>query len=54
MKRKKQGLVDPKDLITKAAYARKIKVTQPAVSKMISRGYLTIVDVEGGELIFMQ
>ena len=54
MKKIKQGEINPKNLITKAAYARKIGVSQPAVSKMVEKGYLTIVDVEGAELIYIQ
>lgn len=54
MKRAKTGMVNSKNLITKAEYARKIKVSQPAVSKMIDKGYLVIVPVEGGELIYCE
>ena len=54
MKRKKLGFIDTRKLITKAAYARKIGVTPPAVDKMVNKGYLIIVPVEGAELIYCE
>ena len=52
MKTIKRGVVDPSKLITKTEYARKIGVTPPAVDKMVNKGYLTIVQVLGTELIY--
>lgn len=54
MKQVKRGVIDPKKLITKAAYARKIGVTPPAVDKMVNKGYVTIVQVLGAELIYQE
>ena len=54
MKRKKIGLVDSRKLLTKAAYARKIGVTPPAIDKQVNKGYLVIVPIEGGELIYKE
>lgn len=54
MKRIKQGLIDPKNLISKAAYAREIGVSPPAVDKMVNKGYVTIVKFKGGEVIHKQ
>lgn len=54
MKRKKIGLIHSDNLITKAAYARKIKVTQPAVDRMVNKGYVVVVPIKGGELIYQE
>lgn len=54
MKQIKRGEVNPENLITKAEYARKIGVTPPAVDKMVNNGYVTIVVVQGTELIYQE
>lgn len=51
MKRIKTKDIDPKKLITKSEYARKIKSNPVHVQRMIERGELTIVVVVGAELI---
>ena len=54
MKRKKTGLIDSTKLITKAEYARNIGVTPPAVDKMANKGYIIVVPIQGGELIYKE
>ncbi len=43
--------IDPNKLITKAAYAKKMGVSQPAVSKWVESGKVTVVVAIGAELI---
>lgn len=45
--------IDPKKLITKARYAKKIGMSQTAVQKKIDKGELSIVIAEGAELIHL-
>ena len=45
--------IDPEKMFTKSEYARKIKVSPPAIQKMIERGDLVIVVINGGELIHL-
>lgn len=54
MKRIKQGMIDPKKMISKAEYAKKIGVTPPAITKQINKGYITIVSYSGGEAIYCE
>ena len=54
MKRAKRGLIDTNKLITKAQYARQIKVSRAAVDKMANKGYIIVVPVNGGELIYQE
>ena len=51
MKKIKTKDIKSEKLITKAEYAKKIGVSQTAVSKMIARGELTVVIAKGAELI---
>ena len=51
MKKIKTKDIDPKKLITKANYAKKIGISQTAVQKQIEAGKLVIVKADGAELI---
>jgi hypothetical protein len=51
MKRIKRKDIDANKLITKSAYAKKIGVTPAAVDKMVKTGRVTIVEIDGAELI---
>ena len=45
--------VDRTKLMTKSAYANKIKVTPAAVDKMVKSGRVKTVKIEGAELIYI-
>jgi len=51
MKRIKTKDIDTTKLITKAKYAEKMGISQPAVQKQIETGKLTIIRANGAELI---
>jgi len=51
MKKIKTKDINPDKLITKSRYAQKIKSNPVQVQRMIDRGELTIVIVDGGEII---
>jgi len=53
MKKIKTSNIDPKKLITKSAYAKKIKSNPTEVQRMINRGELTVIVAEGAELIHL-
>lgn len=53
MKKIKTKDIDPKKLITKSAYAKKIKSNPVAVQRMIERGELAVVVAEGAEIIHL-
>ena len=46
--------IDPKKCHTKSAYSRLLKVSPARVSQMIEEGKLTIVIVNGGELVYAE
>ena len=48
-----KNLVDPKKLITKSAYAEKEGITRAAVTKRIKCGNVSIILIEGGEIIHL-
>ena len=51
MKRIKRSNIDHTKLITKSAYARELGVSPSAVDKMVNNGKLTVVQIDGAELI---
>lgn len=46
--------VDRTKLMTKSAYANKIKVTPAAVDKMVKTGRVKTIKIEGAELIYIK
>ena len=53
MRKIKTKDINPEKLITKSKYAKKIKSNPTQVQRMIDRGELTIVVVQGAELIHL-
>ncbi len=53
MKKIKTKEIDPKKTFTKSEYARKIKSNPVQVQRMIERGELTIVVINGAELVHL-
>ncbi len=53
MKKIKTKEIDPKKTFTKSEYARKIKTNPVQVQRMIERGELTIVVINGAELVHL-
>lgn len=45
--------VDRTKLMTKTAYAKKVKVSPAAVDKMVKTGRVKTVKIEGAELIYV-
>lgn len=45
--------IDRTKLMTKSAYANKIKVTPAAVDKMVKSGRVKTIKIEGAELIYI-
>lgn len=53
MKTIKTKDIDPKKLITKAKYAKRLGISQTAIKKKIDKGELSVVVAEGAELIHL-
>lgn len=53
MKKIKRKNIDPLRLITKSQYAKDNKTNPTNVQRRIDRGELTVVPVQGGELIHL-
>ena len=53
MKRIKTKDIDPTKLVTKKRYADNNKTNPTNVQRMINRGKLTVIVVDGGELIHL-
>jgi hypothetical protein len=53
MKRVKTKDLDPKKMMTKAEYARKNKITPAAVEKRVKAGTVSVVLIDGGEVIHL-
>lgn len=51
MKRVKTKDLIPEKMITKAQYAKKVGVSQTAINNWIASGKITVVRVQGAELI---
>ena len=45
--------IDRTKLITKSAYAKKIGVSPAAIDKQCKTGKLTVIKIEGTELIYL-
>tara|TARA_R110000787_G_scaffold56446_1_gene129725 strand:+ start:906 stop:1061 length:156 start_codon:yes stop_codon:yes gene_type:complete len=45
--------LDRTKLITKSAYAKKIGVSPAAIDKQCKKGKLTVIKIEGTELIYL-
>lgn len=45
--------IDRTKLMTKTAYANKLRVTPAAVDKMVKSGRVKTVKIEGAELIYL-
>lgn len=45
--------IDRTKLITKSAYAKKIGVSPAAIDKQCKTGKLTLIKIEGAELIYL-
>jgi len=53
MKKIKTKDIEPSKTFTKSEYARKIKTNPVQVQRMIERGELTIVVINGAELVHL-
>jgi hypothetical protein len=45
--------IDRTKLMTKSAYAKKLRVTPAAIDKMVKSGRVKTVKIEGAELIYI-
>ena len=45
--------IDRTKLITKSAYATKLGVSPAAIDKQCKKGKLTVIKIQGGEIILM-
>lgn len=53
MKKIKTKNIDPSKTFTKSEYARKIKTNPVQVQRMIDKGELTIIVINGAELVHL-